>query len=91
MRQMLSEIDAREFSQWVKYAEEEPFGEDRQDQRTAAQTMWLLTPYGGGSESLPSLFYPYFTDQTEELEKQVAKLKEVEKKWLSQSQSSQST
>jgi hypothetical protein len=44
---------------WRQYSREEPWGEERADDRAAANTMWTIG--AGHTSDLPELRHPYFT------------------------------
>lgn len=60
-RYLLSCLLWEEFCEWKNYADQEPFGEERADQRTQALAAWMKLPrnveWGG---EVPELIYPYW-------------------------------
>lgn len=58
---LLPQLSWRQFYDWQRYAEQEPFGEERADQRTQALACWVKLPasaaWGG---EVPELVYPYW-------------------------------
>jgi hypothetical protein len=48
-----------QFNGWRQYSEQEPWGDEREDQRTLALAAWIKAP-GEWQNDLPALMYPYF-------------------------------
>lgn len=88
---MLEEMPAELLEWWSRYWAVEPWGDLRADQRAAAQALWNTAPYASEGTELPSLTFPYFSDESTRLEERIKALEEAKNKWLSQSQNSQST
>lgn len=63
---MLEEMTAEQFMRWEQYYEAEPWGESREDNRQAANTLVGLAPWQPATASLPDLHYPYFEDNSPE-------------------------
>lgn len=82
-------MTAEQFFDWIKYDNECPFGDDREDMRQAAGLAWQMSAQTPDGES-PSLFYPYW-EKEEDLEDRCSKLMEAAKKWQDQSQGLPST
>jgi hypothetical protein len=61
VRQMLESIDSRELSEWIAYANVEPFGEDRADIRHGiACTVVANSALGSKGGARPADFIPRF-------------------------------
>lgn len=76
---MLDEMTPGDLFGWQRYYIEEPWGEQRADQRAAAQALWNTAPYAGEGANLPNLTYPYWVDETAEFEKTVKAIEERKK------------
>jgi hypothetical protein len=90
---MLEAMTAEQFMRWELFYGEEPWGEEREDQRQAANTIYGLAPYMQAGAQLPDLTYPYFEDSSpESLAKRMRTMDaQIERsKWQTQSQNSQS-
>ena len=88
---MLEAMTAEQFMRWEKYYEQEPWGENRADQREAANTLYGLAPWLPVTAMLPDLHYPYFEDDSPEaLATRMRTMDGQIKKWQPQFQNSQS-
>lgn len=65
---MLSEMDSRQYAEWMAYARLEPFGEDRADLRMGIIASTIAnTSRGKGQKAYkPQDFIPQFENETEE-------------------------
>lgn len=52
MRELLARVDSRELTEWMAYAELEPFGERRADVR-AAEIAWVMANLWRGKNQKP--------------------------------------
>jgi hypothetical protein len=86
---MLAEMPASLFVWWLRFYELEPWGDQRADQRAAAQAMWNTAPYAASDTELPSLQFPYFENETD-LTDRIAEIEKAKQQWLSQSPNSPS-
>lgn len=66
VQDMLADLSPDEYGHWQRAYEENPWGEARQDQRTAAGVLWMAAAMSGGNcDDLPDLMFPYFKSQDE--------------------------
>lgn len=56
---LLPQLSWEQLQGWQRYANQEPWGDGRDDQRTLAMIAWLKTP-GTWNSDLPDMMYPYF-------------------------------
>lgn len=62
VREAMARVSSREFTEWIAYANLEPFGEERADFRTGimASTVANVNRAKGGKEYKPEDFMPDF-------------------------------
>jgi hypothetical protein len=81
---MLDELTFEEYSDWLEGFKQDPWDEQRKDDRSAVQVIWLLRPHAGdGDMELPSFYGPNYSPEEEsgtQLEQSIARIEAVRRK-----------
>jgi len=65
---MLADLTPEQWEGWLNYFENDPWGEERNDQRNAVNSLWSAAALclGGEGVTLPGFFGPEYTSEQEE-------------------------
>lgn len=83
---LLTSLSWSQFTDWQRAYTQEPWGDERQDQRTLALAAWIKAPATWSGE-LPELLYPYFQTGEDLLAQKAildTRAEEIKAKWKAQ-------